>query len=145
MAVTRKRKPKIVASAVPLTSADLARLAARVADDKKAEDVVIMDLTGFPYVTDYFVIASSSNPRQMAAISHAIQHEMALHGRRAVGVQGADDAHWVLVDCSDFVVHIFDPDWRKLYDLELLWGDVPRLAWAEPKRKRGASSEKTSE
>ncbi len=132
MAVARKRP------ALPAAAA-LARAAARLADAKKAEDIAILDLTGQGYVTDYFVIASAGNPRQMQAILSNIRDGLARTGARPIGSEGAGESRWMLLDYGDVVIHVFDPEWRKLYDLELLWGDVPRLAWEARTRRHPES------
>jgi ribosome-associated protein len=116
--------------------AELVRVCARLADDKKAEDIVVLDLRGLMYVTDFFIIASGGNPRQLHAIQSAIHQEMSQRGVRPIGQEGAAQDRWVLMDYGDFVVHLFDPDWRRLYDLELLWGDAPRFEWQIPPRRR---------
>ena len=110
-------------------SAELARACARLVEDKKGQDILILDLRRLTYITDFFVIGSGTNPRQMTAISTSIEQEMAQLGVRPIGTEGAGGSRWVLLDYGDFVVHLFDPEWRKLYDLELLWGDAPRLVW----------------
>lgn len=110
-------------------SAEVARLCARVGDEKKGEDIIILDLTSLTYITDYFVIITTGNPRQMDAVSGAIQEAMAERHVRPVGTEGARGGRWVLLDYGDVVVHVFDREWRRLYDLELLWGDAPRLRW----------------
>ena len=115
---------------------ELVRVSARLADDKKAEDIVVLDLRGLMYVTDFFVIASGGNPRQLHAIQSAIHQEMSQRGVRPIGQEGGGQDRWVLMDYGNFVVHLFDPDSRRLYDLELLWGDAPRFEWQAPPRKR---------
>jgi len=117
-------------------STELVRVSARLADDKKAEDIVVLDLRGLMYVTDFFVIASGGNPRQLHAIQSAIHQEMSQRGVRPIGQEGSGQDRWVLMDYGDFVVHLFDPDSRRLYDLELLWGDAPRFEWQAPPAKR---------
>ena len=108
-------------------SVELARACALVADEKKGEEITILDLRGLTYVTDFFVLVTANNPRQMRAIAQAIEDCLAERGVKPMGVEGTDASRWILVDCVDFVVHIFEAEWRKLYDLELLWGDAPRL------------------
>jgi len=105
------------------------RACARIADDKKAQDIVILDLRDFAYVTDYFLIATATNPRQMHAIGGAIHEEMLARGMQPLGIEGGTTSRWLLLDYGDFVVHLFAPEWRQLYDLELLWGDAPRVDW----------------
>jgi ribosome-associated protein len=132
MAQSRRRtlRKKV---ATPQDSAALAESCARALDDKKAENIVILDLRQISQVADYFVIASGGNPRQLNAMSKAIQEVMSAAGVRPIGIEGAERDRWVLLDYGDIVLHFFDPEWRKLYDLELLWGDAPRLEWKPEK------------
>ena len=118
-------------------SAEWVRICARLAEDKKAEDIVVLDLRGLMYVTDFFVIASGGSSRQLQAVQSAIHQEMSQRGVRPIGQEGSGQGRWVLMDYGDFVVHLFDPDSRRLYDLELLWGDAPRFEWQTPPKKRG--------
>ena len=121
------------AAASPALSAlERACLSARLADDKKAEDIVILDLRDFEYITEFFVIATGGNERQRDAIIHDIREKMHEIGDRPLGVAGERTGDWVLIDYGDLVIHLFDPDARRLYDLELLWGDAPRVEWQPP-------------
>ena len=138
MALARKASGRRKAKVSPNDPAELVRVCARLAEDKKAEGIVILDLRELMYVTDYFLIASGTNPRQLQAVRGAIQEEMTKRGERPIGVEGAQQDRWVLMDYGDFVVHVFDPEWRKLYDLELLWGDAPRVEWQAVPRRRAA-------
>ena len=113
------------------SSGERAKLCARLADDKKAEDIAILDLRPFTYVTDFFVIATGRNEIQLRAIAQDITEKMAELKQRPIGVAGMDKGRWILLDYGDVVVHLFEPAWRDLYDLELLWGDAPRLEWRE--------------
>ena len=140
MASVRKSSGRRKASASPNDPAELVRICARLAEDKKAEQIVVLDLRELMYVTDFFLIASGTNPRQLQAIRAAIHDEMAKRGVRPIGVEGAGQDRWVLMDYGNFVVHLFDPDWRKLYDLELLWGDAPRVEWQAPPRRTARRS-----
>ena len=117
-------------------SEELAQLCARIAGDKKADDILILDLRSLTYITDFFVIAAGRNPRQLQAISGAIRLAMAALGVRPIGIHGEGEARWVLHDYGSVVLHLFDPEWRKLYDLELLWGDAPRLEWRPEKKSK---------
>ena len=102
---------------------------ARLADQHKADDVVILDVRGISQVTDYFVIASGLIPRQLKTIAREIEKGMASCHATRLGVEGINDAHWVLLDYGDIVVHLFLSDLRKYYDLEMLWGDAPTVEW----------------
>ncbi|MCJ7630365.1 MAG: ribosome silencing factor [Gemmatimonadales bacterium] len=109
-------------------SEDLTRvvaLAAELALDRKAEDVVALDLRGISSATDYFVIATGNSDVQVRAIAENIMEGLAKDGHRPLHVEGLDRARWVLLDFVDFVVHVFHPLARGFYQLELLWGDAP--------------------
>jgi ribosome-associated protein len=104
---------------------------ARAAYDKKAEDIVVLDLRGVSPVTDAFVIVTANNPRLMGAVAEAAEEAAAEMGVRLFGSEGRGGARWVVLDFVDVVVHVFDAPFRRLYDLELLWGDAPRVPWEE--------------
>ena len=110
---------------------ELAVRFARAADEKKAENIVVLDLRGKSPVTDVFVLATANNPRQRRAVTEAIAGAAKEIGARILGSEGEGDARWVLLDYVDVIVHVFDREWRELYDLELLWGDAERIAWQE--------------
>ena len=103
---------------------------ARAARNHNAEDITVMDLRGLSPVTDYFVICSGTSTRHMQAMCDTIREYARKVGERTHGVAGYDTANWVLIDFVDVVVHIFTPEHREYYDLELLWGDAPRIDWA---------------
>ena len=108
----------------------LAELIAAYAADRKAIDVVELDLRGVSGYTDFFVICSGNTDRQVKAIHDAI-HAGAKkeHGILPRRVEGAGEARWVLMDYLDVVAHVFTPEAREFYRLEQLWGDVPRRAY----------------
>ena len=109
---------------------DLVQLAAAVADDKKANDPVIIDVGDVFSVSDYFVVVSGSNPRQVAAIVDAVEEEIKkVGGPSPIRVEGAESREWVLMDYGPFVVHVFHQEQRDFYQLERLWGDRPRVDW----------------
>ena len=99
--------------------------AAELALDRKAEDVVALDLRGISSATDFFVVATGHSDIQVRAIAEHIMEEMRKRGVRPLHVEGLDRARWVLMDFVDFVVHVFHPMARDFYQLELLWGDAP--------------------
>lgn len=110
------------------------RLAADAADDKKAAATLIIDVGDVFAVSDYFVITSGSNPRQVHAIVDAVEEKLtAAGGPKPVRVEGKEEREWVLMDYGPFVVHVFHQEQRDFYQLEKLWGDRPRLDW-EPLR-----------
>jgi ribosome-associated protein len=102
------------------------------AQDRKAVDVVVLDLRAAQGFADYFLICSGTNPRQIKAISDSIQESLGDRGIRPAHVEGYDHAGWILLDYFDFIVHIFSPDARAFYDLERLWGNAKRIEVAEP-------------
>ena len=102
----------------------------RLANDNKCVDVCIMDLRGRSSVTDMFVICTGTSDRQIRSTAdHILEHAKRL-GERPFGVCGYDHAAWLLLDFVDVVIHIFGREQRSYYDLELLWGDAPRLDWS---------------
>ncbi len=108
-----------------------------MAADDKCEDVIILDLRGKCSVADYFVIATGTSDRQMAATADHIQDYGHQLGLRLYRGRRLDSPVWVLLDYVDVVIHIFDRDHREYYDLELLWGDAPRVEW--PRRQPGSA------
>lgn len=115
-----------------------AREAAIAADDKLATDPVIIDVGDVFSVTDFFVIASGSNPRQVNAIVEEIEERLTrIGGPKPVRVEGKEEREWVLMDYGAFVVHVFLQSQRDFYQLEKLWGDRPRVDW-EPERRTEA-------
>lgn len=102
------------------------RLAAAAARDRKAEDLLVLDLRGSDAFTDHFLICSGQNPRQVTAIVDSILAGLKARGIRPANVEGYTAANWVLIDCFDFIVHVFSPDTRRFYALERLWGDAVR-------------------
>lgn len=107
-----------------------ARTAAQAADSKKASDPVILDLANLLTITDAFVIVSGANDRQVKAIAEEIEQQVKDSGGPSpIRVEGLDEARWVLIDYSDFVVHVFLEEVRDFYNLERLWGDAPRIKW----------------
>ena len=99
-------------------------LALRAADDKKAQDLVVLDLRKAAGFTDYFVICSGANPRQIRAIADGVREALAGDGVKPAHVEGYDRSEWILLDYFDFVVHVFAPDTRLFYGLERLWGSA---------------------
>lgn len=126
-----------------LTSRALGIQAARLAAERHCTDVVMLDLRGISPVTDYFVIASGTSDRQMRAVAEEIADAAAKCGWRPLNKAGLISARWILMDFVDVVVHLFDETHRKFYDLELIWGDGPRVRWQ--KRVRAGEKRKDQE
>lgn len=104
--------------------------AANLALDRKAEDVLALDLRGVSSATDFFVLATGSSDIQVRAIAEHILEEMGKEDVRPLHVEGTDRARWILLDFVDFVVHVFHHSARDFYQLELLWGDAPSREFA---------------
>lgn len=105
--------------------------AAVAADDKKAIDVVVLDVSETLTITDAFVIASATNTRLVATIAEAVEERVKAEGGPApVAIEGLGEGSWVLMDFGGFVVHVFLDETRRYYDLERLWLDAPRIAWS---------------
>jgi len=107
----------------------LACTCAHLADERKADHIVVLNVGRLAFFTDYFVIATGRNERQIRAIAEQIRSRAKELGHQIVGVEGEPDSGWVLIDLGDAVVHLFSPEARELYDLELLWGEAPRTDW----------------
>ena len=104
--------------------------AAELALERKAHDVVVLDLRGISTATDYFVIAGGTSDVQVKAIADHLVNELKKDGVRPEHIEGLRGGRWVLLDYVDFVVHVFHPQARGFYQLENLWGDAPR--WEAP-------------
>lgn len=115
-------------SAAGVSAEDVARAAAQAAFDKKAEDVVVIDLTEYSDVCDYFLIATGLNARQVDTIVDEIEEKVAeAYGEHPFSIEGRDQRTWILMDYGSVVVHVFTPEARDYYRLEKLWGDAPTL------------------
>jgi ribosome-associated protein len=103
------------------------RLALHAAAEKKALDLTVLDLRSIAGFTDFFVITSGTNRRQVQAISDEVGEQLKRAGTRAARVEGYQTAEWILIDFGDFIVHIFDEKARRFYDLERLWREAGRI------------------
>jgi ribosome-associated protein len=107
-----------------------ATLAARAADAKSAEEVVVLEVGPVLALCGHFVICSASNTRLVRTIADEVEAQLKAEGGPSPKrVEGLDDLRWVLLDYGDFVVHVFLDEARRYYDLERLWSDVPRVDW----------------
>jgi ribosome-associated protein len=113
--------------AEPMKLPAAVKRAAEAALDKKAEDVVVLDLRKGSAFTDFFVLASGTSQRQIVAVADAVQEAMRAEDLRPKHVEGYPRQEWILLDYTGFVVHIFTPRTRSFYDLERLWGGAGRL------------------
>ena len=116
-----------------------ARVCARIADDNRAKDILLLDLRQATPLVDFFVIATAASRRQSHAIASEIDQEMKRLGEPKLGIEGSEEGRWVLIDYGDFVVHVFSGEARSYYALEEIWGDAPRLDWQDPDQVRPAS------
>lgn len=124
MAKTEKRRS--TAAKPKRLSGEVAK-AVRAALDKKAQDVVVLDLRHTPAFTDFFVLCSGQNQRQVKAIADAVEETLRAAKVRPAHIEGYDRAEWVLMDFFTFIVHVFTPQTRAFYSLERLWGDAERI------------------
>ena len=102
---------------------------ARFLDENKLEDITVFEVGACLGISDYFVVATGRNARHLKAASDKLLKELREQGVQRYGVEGYETCKWILVDLVDAVVHLFDTESRRFYDLELLWGDCPRLDW----------------
>jgi len=107
-------------------------LLARSALEKKACDLVVMEVRELTSIADYFIICSGRSDRQVQSIAQGIAENLRQAGLSPASVEGANRGHWVLMDFSDVIVHIFYEPVREFYDLDGLWGDAPRIDLPEP-------------
>jgi ribosome-associated protein len=101
--------------------------AAEAALDRKAEDVVAFDVSKLTSFADTFIIATGTSDRHARSIADAITEAMAKRGEKPLGMEGHDEGRWVLIDLDDVIVHVFQSEVRREYDLERLWSDAPSL------------------
>lgn len=113
--------------AASAVSEELARRVAGIADEKKASDLVALDMRGLVGYTDFLVICTARNERQSKAIHDAVHEELKREGLLPSRVEGERDGQWLLVDYLDCILHVFSPEARERYRLEVLWGEAPRL------------------
>ena len=105
------------------------RKAAKIADDRKAEYVKILDMRSRLIITDYFIIIGAKNTRLTRRIQEDITVELKKNGFYAINSDGLSEGSWILSDYNDFVIHIFTEDIRQFYDLERLWKDAEEIKW----------------
>ncbi len=128
MSTTRSSSRATSPASSSAHAAPLARQAAALCLDRKAHDVVALDLHGVSDMTDYFVIASGTSDTHVRAIAQHVLEEMAAAGHRAAHTDGLQQGRWVVLDFVDCIVHVFHPTLRDFYQLERLWGDARPLS-----------------
>lgn len=127
----KREKRKVPAAAAPRKpeadpNREVALAVAHAALDKKAEDVVLLDVRGLTSYADYFVVMTADSERQAGAIADHVDEVLKAQGTQKVGVEGYAGGRWILVDYGDVVAHVFNKESREFYDLEGLWADAPR-------------------
>jgi len=126
MSGSTNKKPRSQASSL-LEPEDAVDVAAHAASEKKASELVLLDLRKIASFTEFFLICTGASTRQVQAISNAIEETLRKNGKRPLHIEGYSSAEWILLDYGDFIVHIFSPASRRFYDLERLWRDAPRV------------------
>jgi len=128
-----KQKEKIKTKKIEKTRSDsilnAVRTAAKIADDKKADYVRILDMRSRLIITDYFIIISAKNTRLTRRIEEEICFNLKKKKLYPKNITGANEGNWVLVDYDDFVIHVFTEEFRQFYDLERLWKDSEEIKW----------------
>jgi ribosome-associated protein len=108
---------------------EAARIAASAIDDKKGEDILLLDLSGLLVVTDVFVVASGTSNRHVKTLVEDAEEALRAIGRKPIRREGTEFGEWVLLDYGDVIVHVFDRETRAYYELERLWADAPRITY----------------
>lgn len=106
-----------------MTSKEMAKTAFRALEDKKGEDIKIIDISGISVLADYFLIASGTNKNQVQALVDNVQEELFKAGHETKQVEGYQTGTWILMDYGDIIVHVFSKEDRLFYDLERIWRD----------------------
>jgi ribosome-associated protein len=125
--VRRANKRPRPESTSGLETEDAVMIAAHAASDKKATDLVVLDLRKVASFTEYFVICTGTSTRQVQAISDAVEEALRKNGKRPLHIEGYSSGEWILLDYGDFIAHVFGAASRRFYDLERLWRDAPRV------------------
>lgn len=106
-----------------MTPKEMAKCAYLALEDKKAEDITIIDISGISVLADYFIIANGTNSNQVTAMADNVDEELHKAGHPVKQVEGYNEGNWVLLDYGDIIVHVFDRENRLFYDLERIWRD----------------------
>ncbi len=116
---------------VLLDPGQLARAAVDIASDKKASDIILLDIRDVTTIADYFVICSGNNPRQIRAIADAIDEQLGEQGANLLHREGVAESGWILLDFGDVIVHIFGLKEREYYRLERLWSQAKTVVYLQ--------------
>lgn len=106
-----------------MNSYETAKLAVEALQDKKAEEIRVIDISQISVLADYFIVANGTNTSQIQALSDNVEEKLGRNGVHAKAIEGYDTANWILLDFGDVIVHVFDKENRSLYDLERIWRD----------------------
>lgn len=106
---------------------EIVKTAVAALEDKKAEDVAVIDIGGVSSLCDYFIIASGSNSNQLGAMQDSVEEELGKKGIHPKQIEGNNRSTWILMDYQDVIIHLFDKEERQFYDLERLWRDGSRV------------------
>jgi ribosome-associated protein len=118
---TKKKQPRAT------EPDELVMIAARAAGEKKATDMLLLDLRQVASFTEYFLLCTGANTRQVQAISDSVEDQLRQSGKRPLHIEGYTGGEWILMDFGDFIVHVFSPAARRFYDLERLWRDALKV------------------
>lgn len=132
--IRRDRKVRIIVAKAAVTSRTIAKKIAVWSCDKKAEEIIVLDMRTVVNFCDFFVICSGQNDRQVRAIADAIEEGFEALGRRLTHTKSGKDMNWIVIDSGDVVVHVFNKNARQFYNLEHLWQDAKIVQW-ETRRK----------
>ena len=112
---------------IPMNAKELAKLACKALDEKKAEDIRIIDIGEISVLADYFIIASGSNLNQLQAMVDSVDEALTKAGHPARQIEGGRSSSWILMDYGDIIVHVFSKEDRLFYDLERIWRDGKQM------------------
>jgi len=114
-----------------MTSKEMLKLAITALEDKKAEDIKVIDISEVSVIADYFIIAGGNNVSQIQAMSDNVEETLGRAGAAPKQIEGYHTANWILMDFGDIIVHVFDKENRLLYDLERIWRDGKTVDYTE--------------
>ena len=120
-------------------SKKMARIAVQALEDKKAEDLTILDISGVSVIADYFIIASGNNRNQVQAMADNAEEALGRAGYEPKQIEGYQSANWILMDYKDIILHIFSEEDRSFYDLERIWRDgkqIPKKSWKHKNHRK---------
>jgi len=121
---------KLIPTARAMVAVERAQLCARIAEDNKGRDVVILDMRDITPLYDFIILITGLSRRQIHTITEEIDAALRAEGETRLSVEGYEAGKWIVQDYGDLVVHVFDRDAREYYALEDLWADAPRVSWA---------------